>query len=71
MVTNTVANPEAVVVKVVHAAVALSTVFGANGLHQSTRVAHEEDGVVQVSVLTPCRGVAHLQHSGVRRGGVA
>ena len=52
-VANTVVDPEAVMVKVIHAAVTPPTVFGTDRLHQTTRVAHEEDRVVQIRVLTP------------------
>ena len=53
----------------VHTTVATPAVFGTDGLDQTTGVAHEEDWVVEVCVLTPSRGVTHLVREGERRGG--
>lgn len=60
VVSNTVVNPGAVVIKVVHTLVALPAVLSPHGPDGLAGMAHVVHGIVEVVVLTPASRVTNL-----------
>lgn len=54
-------EPHAVMVVLLHTALAVAAVFGTNGTHCLAGVADVEDGVVVVTIVPPGRGIANLE----------